>query len=84
MDYIWMDYQLYISGTIVLHIECIFSWWMHVLPREKKQALPLWRCSVVSYDPSYIGFYLDSPTLKACAWPENSNQHRDIRMTIYI
>ena len=42
-----MDYQLYISGTIVLYIKCIFSQWMHVVPRERKQVLLLWQRSVV-------------------------------------
>ena len=32
-----MDYQLYISGTVLLlHIKCILSQWMHVLSRRKE------------------------------------------------
>jgi hypothetical protein len=66
-----LDYQLYVSGTILLHIKCIFNQWMLVLPRERKTVLLRWWHSTVR--PFVKWFLSQLATLKAkCASPEKA------------
>jgi hypothetical protein len=71
-----LNSQLYISGTLVLHIRYIFSQWMLVLPRERKPVLLRWWRINPSVRPFVQWFLSQLATLKAkCACSKEGSNH---------